>query len=333
MKSKFFQKLIFIAVITLSAIIISACNKKTGDAPKREVESVNEVTEEAVEESSNTNSEDDIEATDNTETEEVEYDENDEADREDEPWILHFVDAFGEEYEASINPNVPMHDYDMSAFIHDGDKLYYSGDSRYESRLGIDVSYHNGSIDWNKVKADGYDFVIIRAAYRGYGKSGSLNKDKKFDDYIKGAHDAGLEVGVYIFSQAINEDEALEEAQFVLNCIEGYDLELPVVYDPESILDDVARTDDVSGEQFTANTLVFCKAIEEAGYDAMVYSNMKWEAYQFDMSLTSMYPYWYADYEELPQTPYAFCMWQYTNTGHVSGVSGEVDIDIQLLKL
>ena len=88
----------------------------------------------------------------------------------------------------------------------------------------------------------------------------------------------------------------------------------------------------MTGEQFTKNTLAFCERIEEAGYEAMVYSNMLWEAYQFDLKQLSEYPIWYADYEELPQTPYRFSFWQYTNTGRVDGVTGDVDLDIQLIK-
>lgn len=115
--------------------------------------------------------------------------------------------------------------------------------------------------------------------------------------------------------------------------IEGLqELQMPVVYDPEHILEDEARTDGVTGEQFTQNAKVFCKEIEEAGYDAMIYSNMLWEAYELDLEKLLDYPVWYADYEELPQTPYRFSMWQYSSTGSVPGIEGNVDLNIQLLK-
>ena len=107
-------------------------------------------------------------------------------------------------------------------------------------------------------------------------------------------------------------------------------LDLPVVYDPESILDAEARTDDVSGEQFTKNTVAFTKAIKDAGYEPMVYSNMLWEAFELDLKELPDIPIWYADYEPLPQTPYDFTMWQYSNEGNVKGISGVVDLDIQL---
>ena len=141
---------------------------------------------------------------------------------------------------------------------------------------------------------------------------------------------AGIDVGVYFFSQAVNEEEAKEEADFVLEHLKGQEFQMPVVYDPEHILEDEARTDGVTGEQFTQNAKVFCKEIEKAGYDAMIYSNMLWEAYELDLEKLLDYPVWYADYEELPQTPYRFSMWQYSSTGSVPGIEGNVDLNIQL---
>lgn len=245
--------------------------------------------------------------------------------------ILKFVDVFGNSYEVEINPNIAKKKYQDTNFGRKGDKLFYKDDN-FSSRLGVDVSYHQGSIDWEKVKADGYDFAMIRIGYRGYGTEGTLNLDTSFHDNIKNAQNAGLDVGVYFFAQAINEEEALEEAEFVLEYLNGYQLQLPVVYDPESILDDEARTDDVTGEQFTKNTEVFCKRIQEAGYDSMIYSNMLWEAYELDLEQLASYPIWYADYEPLPQTPYDFTMWQYSNSGTVDGIEGTTDLNIQFIE-
>jgi GH25 family lysozyme M1 (1,4-beta-N-acetylmuramidase) len=204
-------------------------------------------------------------------------------------------------------------------------------DDAYTSRQGIDVSHHQGEINWEKVKASGIDFAILRIGYRGYGQEGTLNLDQEFNRNIENAQAAGIDVGVYFFAQAINEDEAREEADFVLQNLEGYELQLPVVYDPESILDADARTDEVSGEQFTKNTIAFCEKIKEAGYSPMIYSNMLWEAFEFDMEQLTMYPFWYADYEALPQTPYAYEMWQYSESGQVDGIDGVVDLDVQFL--
>ena len=254
-----------------------------------------------------------------------------EKESEKEPEILQFVDVYGQQYSVEINQNIAKKQYNDTLFIHDGDRLTQA-DEKYTSRLGIDVSYHQGEIDWKKVKAAGYDFAFIRIGYRGYAEAGTVNADIRFDEYIQQAQNAGLDVGVYFFSQAVNEEEAREEAKFVLDHLSGYNLQLPVVFDPESILDDDARTDHVSGEQFTKNTEAFCSAIEAAGYDAMIYSNMLWEAYELDLEKLSAYPVWYADYELKPQTPYHFEVWQYTNQGSVDGINGRTDINIQLIE-
>ena len=238
-----------------------------------------------------------------------------------------FVDALGEWHETSILPEVQKHPYNWTYLKNDSSGISYN-DSHYTIRKGIDVSYHQGTIDWEKVKAEGYDFAIIRIGYRGYGSSGVVKLDTSFHENIKNAQKAGFDVGVYFFAQAINEQEAIEEAEFVLDALEGYELQLPVVYDPELIRDAVARTDNVSGEQFTKNTIVFCNMIKEAGFEPMIYSNMIWEAFLFDMTQLQEYPFWYADYETIPQTPYDFVMWQYSEKGRVNGIDGVVDLNV-----
>lgn len=248
-----------------------------------------------------------------------------------EPEILTFVDVFGQEYSVEVNQNILKHNYNLNAFVHDGDKLSYTDTEQYSYRLGVDVSHHQGVIDWNRVKADGYEFAFIRLGYRGYGNEGRVCLDSEFYNNMKNARAAGIDVGVYFFSQAISEEEAEEEADFVIQHLEGCELQLPVVYDPESILDVPARTDDVSGEQFTMNTEAFCEAVAEAGYQPMIYSNMLWEAYQLNLEELP-YPVWYADYEPVPQTPYDFEFWQYSNAASVEGISGNADVDIQLIK-
>lgn len=244
--------------------------------------------------------------------------------------FLDFVDVYGEQYRVQIDPNVESHNYNPEAFKLQGDRMSYEDDAAYKYRLGLDVSYYQGDIDWEKVKADGFDFVFIRIGYRGYDE-GLLHPDAAFEDYIEGAQEAGLDAGVYFFSQAISEEEAEEEAKFVLEILEGHELQLPVVYDPESILGKKARTDSVTGEQFTKNTARFCAEIEAAGYEPMIYSNMLWEAYNFDLEELSDYEIWYADYEAQPQTPYHFTFWQYYNKGDVDGIGTEVDLNIQLI--
>lgn len=246
--------------------------------------------------------------------------------------ILDFVDAHENSYQVEVNPRVIKNEYKKDLFVHDGEKLYYE-DEKYTSRLGIDVSKHQGTIDWEKVKADGYEFAILRIGYRGYGESGTLRTDEKFYEYLEGAKEVGLDVGVYFFSQAINEEEAIEEAKLVIDILNGYKLDMPIVYDPESILHTTSRTDNVTGEQFTKNTKAFCDFIVKEGYETMIYSNMLWQAFQLDLEYLSDFTIWYADYEPIPQTPYNFTIWQYTEEGQVDGIDGNCDINIQLIPL
>ena len=272
-----------------------------------------------------------------------EMDETTEEEKEEEPTTFTFVDAFEETYEVELNPDVKRHNYDFSYLTSNEEGGPVSGsnhkirteflsyeDGTYTSRIGIDVSYHQGTIDWEKVKAAGIEFAFIRIGYRGYGQEGNIKEDEMAMSYLSEAKAVGLDVGVYFYSQAINEEEAKEEAEFVLSKLNGMELELPVVYDPEHVLDADARTDNVTGEQFTKNAIVFTETVEAAGYTPAIYANMKWEAYELDLSQLSC-DIWYADYEAIPQTPYDFRFWQYSSTASVDGISGDVDLNIEFL--
>ena len=318
-------------LVLLSAILLCGCAKESRETA---AEAVGEQTEsvQVGKKSQETEIAQEEAALNVTETEQVSEEDSTESRQAQEEQVLDFVDAFGKGYQVSVNPSVAKHSYKMECFAQKEGKKSYQGDERYSYRLGVDVSHHEGDIDWQKVREDGIEFAIIRIGYRGYGQEGKICLDKKFADNIRGAQNAGLDVGVYFFAQAVNEEEAREEAEFVLTHLKGYQLQLPVVYDPESILDAPARTDDVTGEQFTKNTKMFCELMEEAGYQPMIYSNMLWEAYQLDLTALEEYPIWYADYEMLPQTPYHFSFWQYTNEGSVNGIGKETDLDIQLIQ-
>lgn len=244
---------------------------------------------------------------------------------------LLFTDSEGETYEMTVNPDVPQNIYNKSLYSMKKNRIIYN-DGVYRSRTGIDVSHHQKKIDWQAVAKDGIEFAFIRIGYRGYGKEGRICKDEYYKKNIEGAHKAGLDVGVYFFSQAVNEDEAIEEAEYTLELLDGITLELPVVYDPEIIPDDRARTDNVTGEQFTFNSIAYCNAIQAAGYRPMIYSNMIWEAYKLDLARLPGIPVWYADYQAVPQTPYDFTFWQYSESGKVRGVKGRCDMDIQMIK-
>ena len=174
--------------------------------------------------------------------------------------------------------------YDSSAFSYDGSILKYE-DEYYSSRFGIDVSHYQKDIDWNKVKNAGVDFAIIRLGYRGYGTEGTLNVDSKFEENINNAQAAGLDVGIYFFSQAINEEEAREEANFVLSSIKGYKLQLPIAMELMTVVEE-GRTSDLSSAQLAKNANAFCEVITSAGYDSLVaFNDSQWDEYSSDIEL------------------------------------------------
>ena len=178
--------------------------------------------------------------------------------------ILTYDDT-GAEVHIPILAGVPRHNYDWTCIQNKDGFKNYVVDNQVTSFRGIDVSSFQGTIDWNKVKAAGVDFAMIRVGYRGYG-TGAMMLDDNFDVNIQGALDAGIKVGVYFFSQAITEEEAVEEARFVLEHIKDYDITYPVAYDMELITHDTARTDTLTGRQITDHTIAFCEAIKSAGY-------------------------------------------------------------------
>lgn len=199
-----------------------------------------------------------------------------------------------------------------------------------ESRVGIDVSTFQGDIDWQKVKAAGITFAIIRVGGRGYGESGTLYADKRAQDNYKGAKEAGLEVGAYFFSQAVNPAEAVEEAEYVLEQIKGWELSMPVVFDWE-YMGEQARTAYVEPRTLTDCMNAFGKRIRQAGLEPMIYVNMDQAKDSFYMEDIEDSALWLAMYNGWEECQYPVDMWQYTNTGSVPGISGNVDINLQLL--
>ena len=247
-----------------------------------------------------------------------------------------FQDVEENSYRAELLENVPRNTYDFSKLHTDeqtGFKTYEDEENGVTSRIGIDVSEFQGEdIDWKQVRESGIEFVIIRLGYRAYGETGELVLDDMFDRNMEGALDAGLDVGVYFFSQAITPGEAVEEAEFVLEHVRGYEIDGPIVYDTEEIKGDTARTDNNTRQEFTNYCKVFCDTIEQAGYDPMIYANMKWMAFTLDMEQLADYDFWYADYHDVPQCPYEYEIWQYSETGAVPGINANVDLNVWFQK-
>ena len=189
--------------------------------------------------------------------------------------------------------------------------------------VGIDVSRWNGNINWNQVKNSGISYVIIRCGYRGSTK-GSLIVDPMFEDYIKGATAAGLKVGVYFVTQAVDEREAVEEASMVLEMIKDYTISYPVFLDVEP---SGGRGDKISKETRTAVCKAFCETIKNANYTPGIYANKNWFTEKMDASALGAYKIWLAQYAEKPTYTGRYDMWQYRSNGRVSGISGDVDMN------
>lgn len=190
--------------------------------------------------------------------------------------------------------------------------------------MGIDISKHNGTVDWNAVKNAGVEFVILRCGYRG-SASGMLVEDEKFRTNIKGATAAGLKVGIYFFSQAVNEMEAVEEASLTLSLIKGHKISYPVYIDVEAAN---GRADGLSAAERTKVVKAFCETVRDSGYTAGVYSNKNWFAEKMDTGAFGNYRIWLAQYTESPTYTGRYEMWQYSSRGTIPGIKGDVDLNI-----
>ncbi len=238
------------------------------------------------------------------------------------------VASNGKYHFVPINPALKKHSYvtEELQFISDG-TLEYVKDGNVISYKGIDVSKHQGEIDWAKVAQDGVKFAFIRVGNRGYG-TGAIVEDAQFEANIEGALSNGIQVGVYFFSQAINEEEAREEATFVLEKIAPYKIQCPVVVDVEKVADSEARMNQISMEERTANTIVFLETVKAAGYDVMLYHNMEMGTLMLDLEQLEDYDKWFAYYNKEIYYPYLFDVWQYSDKGQIDGIAGDVDLNI-----
>jgi GH25 family lysozyme M1 (1,4-beta-N-acetylmuramidase) len=232
-----------------------------------------------------------------------------------------------------ILDEVEKHGFEADDFeIDDDGFMKYIGDvSSVKVKNGIDVSRFQGQIDWEKVKAAGVDFAFIRAGLRGTTE-GKILVDDYFEYNMKNATENGIEVGVYFYSQATNEEEALEEVQLVLDLIEPYDVSFPVVIDIESSDSDNARTADMTSDEYELVAKTFCDTVAKAGYKPMIYGNIKSFTILMDIQDIADYGIWVAYYGTPLYYPYHFDVWQYSSTGSIDGIDGNVDLNICVTK-
>lgn len=213
-----------------------------------------------------------------------------------------------------------------------GRKYYFDKNGVLSSYTGIDVSAWQEKIDWKNVKNDNINFAIVRAAYRGYS-AGGIKEDKYFDDNMKGATSVGIKVGAYFFSQAINEKEAIEEADFIINLIKPYKIDCPIIIDTEEsgAKNNGGRADGLSKNKRTAVVKAFCEEVKNKGYTPMIYASKSWFINKLNMDELKDYRCWVAQWETKECTYNGeWDIWQYSAKGSVAGISGKCDMDVTL---
>lgn len=229
-----------------------------------------------------------------------------------------------------IDTERKKNNYDFTDLVKSDGKAKYYSDGKQVSFLGIDVSRYQKNIDFNQVKNAGIQFVMIRVGARGY-QTGQLSIDEYFEQNIQKAIAAGLDVGVYFYSQAISAAEANEEAAVVIQALTNYKLTYPVAYDMELVPNDVSRVDTLSRDERTVIAATFINAMTSAGYKTLLYGNEEWLVKKIDLKKLPTVSVWLADEEDFSDYPYQYSMWQYTTQGSVSGVVGDVNMDISFI--
>lgn len=239
--------------------------------------------------------------------------------------LLTFAD--GSEEWVLINPYLESNTYDYTKLQMRADKMAYYEDGRSVSYLGADLSKYNGDVDFRALKESGIEFVMLRLGARGYG-SGQIMLDEKFDEYMNKASEAGLEIGVYFFSQAITAEEAVEESNFIIQTLTERNITYPVAFDMEYVQNDKARVEILSKEEKTAVARAFLENIKAAGYKPMIYGTKEWLIKEINLTKLTEYDIWLSQQKDIPDYPYKFQMWQYTTEGEIAGVDGDVDLNI-----
>lgn len=226
-------------------------------------------------------------------------------------------------------PGFPVSDYKKEDFVREGDRIKYIG-TDYKATLGVDVSFHQQTIDWKAVADAGVSFAMIRCGYRG-SSEGGLFEDEKFRENIVGATAAGLKVGVYFFSQATGAVEAAEEANYVLNLIKGYKLTMPVAFDWEPLAN--SRSAVPNKEKLTSAAVTFCEMIKDAGYEPCVYFYRTIAYYHYDLARIKDYNIWLGAVTEYPDFYYKHRIWQFSYQSKIPGIQTETDLNLHFERI
>ena len=237
--------------------------------------------------------------------------------------------ADGTEEWVLISPYLTKNTYDYTNLSESANLKRYTENGKKTSYVGIDISKHNESVNFRSLKAAGIDYVMLRLGARGYS-TGQMSLDDNFVGNIEAAIDAGLDIGIYFYSQAINQEEAVQEVNFIVQNLEPYreHITYPVALDMENVSNDKARIDELSRDDKTTISASFLSGVRAAGYNPMIYGNKEWLIKNIDLAKLQDYDVWLAQDEDIPDYPYQFVMWQYTTTGVVNGVKGDANLNI-----
>jgi len=237
----------------------------------------------------------------------------------------------GSEEWVKINQKLPKNEYDFTKLVCQSNLMKYYVNGKKVSYVGVDISDEQDYVDFSKVKKAGIDYVMLRVGARGYS-TGELILDDYFLDNIKRASNAGLDIGVYFYSQAITVEEAEEEAEMVMEYLEGYEVDYPIAFHMELIGNTSARTDALTKDEKTEIALAFLQKVESRGYNSILYGNKQWLLTEIDISKVMGYDIWLSQVEDIPDYPYNFAMWQYDYEGTVAGIAGHVNMNVSFVK-
>lgn len=235
----------------------------------------------------------------------------------------------GKEEWVLISPYLAKNTYDFTKMEEKAGLKRYMENGKKTSYVGADISKQTGTVNFAGLKAAGVDYVMIRLGARGYS-TGQISIDENFKENIEGAIAEGLDIGVYFYSQAINQDEAVQEVNFVIQNLEPYrgSVKYPVAFDMEFVANDEARIDGLSREDRTAITSSFLEGVKMAGYIPMLYGDKEWLIKEVDLAKLQDYDVWLAQETDIPDYPYQYAMWQYSSSGVLNGINGDANLNI-----
>lgn len=299
---------------------------RDSDDSEDDVESVDEETdEEMVVKSKNSDSDDEDEA------DKDEYEDEDDSERVADDEHIAVINEKGKKKYYEILSSVKKNDYDFEANLtREEGRLSYK-DGKREAVLGVDLSKYNGNVDFKKLKDAGIQFAMLRLGSRGYG-SGTITLDDKFVEYAQNAAVSGIMTGAYFYSSAINETEAVEEANYIVGAVSGFNVKYPIAIDIERVSGDSSRTEKLTNEERTKIVKTFCDTVKGYGYNPIIYSTRDMLISGLNLEELDEYDVWLAD-EKIPTDyPYRFSIWQYSQRGNIEGVDGDVDLDLCFVK-